>query len=161
MNVTYSGMFAPPPVVDDAFSKMPSAESVSRLESIVLDAPQVDLETSHVIHEGVCSRTIFIKAGTVLTGAKTNLPNICIVSGDITVTTDEGPKRLAGYHVLKASAGFKRAGYAHADTYWTTIWTSELTDIAELEDEMTNESFMLQTRRAGIVYEAPKALEVD
>ena len=159
MNITYSGMLREPSVIEETFSKMPSPDVVSKLEAIILDGPQVDLETCHLIHEGVCSRTVFIKAGTVVTGAKTNLPNICIVSGDITATTDEGLKRFTGYHVLKANAGFKRAVLAHSDTYWTTIWKSELTDICELEDEMTDESSMLQTRRDGIFYEAQQALE--
>ena len=153
-------MFAPS-VVEDAFARMPDPESVRRLEDHLLTLPQVDFQTSHVIHEGICSRTILIPAGAALTGAQTNLPNICIVSGDITVTTDDGPKRLTGYHVLSAEAGFKRAGVAHADTYWTTIWKSDLTDIRELEDEMTDESHMLQTRRPEIVFEAPRVLEVE
>ena len=144
-------------LVGGVFSGMPDPSKVKALEDLILTLPQVDFETSHKIHKGVCSRTIFIKAGTVITGAKTNLPNICIVSGDITVTTDDGPVRLTGYHVISAEPGFKRAGIAHADTYWTTVWKSDLTDIEELEDEMTGEAEMLQTRRPGIEFERPGA----
>lgn len=140
-------------------SKMPDPESVRRLEAEALGLPQIDLNTSHVIHEGMCSRTILVPAGALITGAQTNKPNVCIVSGDITVTTDEGPKRLTGYHVLKADAGFKRAGVAHADTYWTTIWATDLTDIRAIEDEMTDEAALLQTRREGIEYVSPLAIE--
>jgi hypothetical protein len=125
-----------------------TTEQVRRLEQVILQAPQVDLGTTHVVHGGMCARTIFIPAGTVLTGAVTNLDNVCVLSGDITVTTRDGPKRLTGFHVLPADKGFKRAGVAHADTYWTTVWPTGLTDITEIENEMTEEATQLQTRRA-------------
>jgi hypothetical protein len=123
--------------------------SVAELESLLLTVPQVDLSTTNLIHAGMCARTIFIPAGVMLTGALTNLDNICITSGDITVTTDDGTVRFTGYHVLPATKGNKRAGIAHADTYWTTVWKTDLTDITEIEDEMTNESDMLQSRKSN------------
>lgn len=147
----------------DLIHCMPSPEKVRELEHALMDLPQVDLDTAHVVHGGMCARTILIPAGTVLTGAQTNADNICVMCGDITVTTDDGPLRLTGYHVLPARAGFKRAGVTHVDTYWTTIWPTELTDIDAIEDAMTHESEQLQTRRDGITYEAESVqlLETD
>lgn len=138
---------------------MPSIESVRELESHLLGFPQVDLSTEHVVFGGMCARTIFIPAGTVLTGALTNIDNICVISGDITVTTDDGTQRLIGVHTLPAAAGSKRAGITHADTWWTTVWPTALTDIEAIEDEFTSESAMLQTRRQGIEYATPEMLE--
>lgn len=140
---------------------MPTPDAVRNLERHMLDLPQVGLSTSNVIHGGLCARTILIPAGTVLTGALTNISNICIVSGDITVTTDDGVRRFTGFHVLPANPGAKRAGVAHADTYWTTIWPTELRDIHAIEDEMSGEASMLQTRRAGICYEQNPLLEME
>lgn len=140
-------------------SAMPTPDRVRELERAALELPQVDLATSNLVHGGMCARTIFIPAGTVLTGAQTNIGNICVVHGDITVTTDEGVKRLTGFHVLPAVPGFKRAGVAHADTYWTTIWPTELTDIHAIENEMTSEAGMLQTRRDSLGFEQPPVLE--
>ena len=111
-----------------------------------MQAPQVDLRTTHLVFGGLSARTILIPAGTVLTGALTNIANMCVVFGDITVTTDDGPKRLTGFNVVKAAAGAKRAGVAHADTWWTTIHRTDLTDISDIENEMTNEADALQTR---------------
>lgn len=128
---------------------MPSVEAVRELESHLLALPQVDLSTTHVIHGGMCARTILIPAGVVLTGALTNCDNVCIVNGDITVTTDEGPQRLTGYHVLPANAGTKRVGVAHADTWWTMVWRTDLAEIEAIEDELTDESAMLQSRRSS------------
>jgi hypothetical protein len=144
-----------------ALSRMPDPETVRRMERAILELPQVDLQTRHLVHGGMYARTILVPAGCALTGALTNAANVCIVSGDITVTTDDGPRRLRGYHVLPAQPGFKRAGIAHADTYWTTLVATELTDVTEIENAFTDEAELLQTRRPGIVYERPRALERD
>lgn len=133
---------------------MPDPAAVAALERAALQLPQVDLSTTMTVIGGVCARTILIPAGTFLTGALTNIDNVCVMVGDITVTTDEGAMRLTGHHVLPAAAGAKRAGLAHADTYWTTIWRTDLTDPQAIEDEMTGEAGMLQTRRPGIEYAA-------
>lgn len=142
--------------VETLMHGLPTVESVRHLESMLLQLPQINLPTEHIVHGGMSARTIFIPAGTVLTGALTNLDNICIVFGDITVTTDDGPRRLTGFHVLPASAGAKRAGHAHADTWWTTLHCTDLTSIAEIEDEMTGESGRLQTRTMALCHDEEK-----
>lgn len=126
----------------------PQLEAVRRLEEELYKLPQIDLHTMHQVFGGMCARTIFIPRGTALTGALTKRDNLCIVHGEILVTTDEGTVHLAGFNVLPAKAGAKRAGFALSDTIWTTIWTTELQDISAIEDEMTDESTMLQTRKA-------------
>lgn len=126
---------------------MPSPDAVRGLESFLLEFPQIDLNTSHVVHGGICARTIFIPADTVLTGAQTNVDNVCVVFGDITVTTDEGTQRLTGFNVIPSKPGSKRAGITHADTWWTTLHRTDLTKIADIEDEMTDESCLLGTRK--------------
>lgn len=139
---------------------MPTPDQVRVLEDALKQLPQVDLQTTHVLYGGMCARTIFIPAGTVLTGALTNIDNICVVQGDITVTTDDGPQRLTGFNVLPAARGAKRAGVAHADTWWTTVHRTELTDIEAVEDEMTDESAQLQTRRDALDFVKPEILGV-
>lgn len=126
---------------------MPDVESVRAFEAFALTLPQVDLGTRTLVHGRICARGGLIPAGTVLTGALTNFDNICIVLGDITVTTDDGPRRLTGFHMLPAMRGAKRLGHAHADTWWVTLHHTMLTDVSDIEDEMTCESAQLQTRR--------------
>lgn len=134
-------------------------DEVIELERHVLAAPQVDLRTEHALCGGVYARTIHIPAGTVLTGALHKKDHINIVIGDITVTTDSGPLRLTGHHVLPVKAGSRRAGFAHADTTWTTVFPTELTDIEAIEDEMTDDSARLQTRQSVIPHTHSYALE--
>lgn len=129
--------------------------AIEAIEKLLRPLPQVGLHTAHVVNGGVCTRTIRIPAGTFLTGARTEKDHINVVHGDITVTTPAGPLRIQGFHAFPVAAGHKRAGHTHADTYWTTIWRTDLTDVAAIEDEMTLESSQLQTRREGIEF-APK-----
>lgn len=150
---------APIDQAQDLVVGMPTPEAVRQMESRMLEMPQIDLLTSHVVHGGMCARTIFIPAGTLLTGALTNLDNVCVVVGDITVTTDDGPQRLVGFNVLPAKAGAKRAGLAHADTWWTTFHRTDLTDIEAIEDEMTSESAALQTRTLALGHEINPLIE--
>lgn len=140
---------------------MPPSKLVRQAEAFLLSLPQVDLQTVHEIHAGVSTRAIFVPAGTHVTGAETCLDNTCIVLGDITVTTDDGSRRLAGFHVIKAKAGSKRYGVAHADTWWVTVHHTKLTDQKAVENEMTAEADMLQTRREGIVYQEVKTWLLD
>ena len=146
------------PTLPAALVGMPDPEAVRCLEAHLLEQPQVDLGTQHLIHGGLYARTIFIPAGTVLTGALTMADNVCVVCGDITVTTDEGPQRLSGYHVLPARAGSKRVGVTHADTWWTTLIPTPLTEVAAIEEAMTPEADRLQTRR-GLTHQPPHTLE--
>lgn len=146
-------------LVVDRLLAMPSVDDVREWEAELAQRPQIDLSTEHLVHGGMYARTILIPAGAGLTGALTSMDNVCIVCGDIAVTTDSGVQRLTGYHVLPAKAGAKRAGVALADTYWTTIWPTQLTDIEAIEDEATCESHLLQTRRQVLGFEPMAELE--
>lgn len=132
---------------------------VTRLEKIILSALQVDLMTEHSLSGGVYARTIYLDAGCVLTGATHKKDHINIVVGDITVTTDKGPLRLTGHHVLETKAGAKRAGVAHAKTVWTTVCATDKTDLHEIEDDLVLEADRLQTRQTSLNLHTVKELE--
>lgn len=122
-------------------------EEVSAYEAELLKLPQVEVPVMHTIHGGIYTRTILIKAGTVLTGALISCDSTCHVYGDITVTTDDGIERLTGFHIVPATAGRKRAGKAHADTIWSMSIATDLIDLAEIENYMTAEAERLASRR--------------
>jgi cytoskeletal protein CcmA (bactofilin family) len=134
-------------------------EKVKGFEEILLQLPQVDLNTTHSLAGEVYSRTIFIPAGVTLTGAIHNKDHVNIMCGDITVSTDTGMKRLRGYHVFPTKAGMKRVGYAHADTYWTTVLQTKETELSKIEEDITPEYTKLQTSLPGITSKINKFLE--
>lgn len=111
---------------------------VEALEREIQQMPQVDCPVWHFFAPGLYARKMLIPAGTVLTGAVHRTEHLCIVSGDIDVTTDEGVRRITDAHaVLTSKPGAKRAGYAHVDTYWTTVHATEETDLEKLVEELT------------------------
>ena len=134
-------------------------QKVDRLESFILQMPQVDLQTTHALSGCVYARTIFIPAGTVLTGAVHKKDHINVVHGDISVSTDDGMKRITGYHVLPTKAGMKRHGFAHGDTHWTTLCETQLDEVEAIENELVEDAEKLQTRQAGITHSPLERLE--
>ena len=127
---------------------------MNRLQGALLElegnGAGVPIETWHTFAAGLVARTIFIPAGTVLVGAIHKAECLCICQGDITVRTADGePRRLTGYHVLPSSHGAKRAGWAHADTWWTTVSLNpdELRDPDAIEEALVQDADTLQRRR--------------
>lgn len=128
----------------------PSAESIDRYESYLYKLAQVDFQTTHTISGGLYSRTIFIPAGVSLVGATHSKDHVNVMVGDITVTTDTGMKRITGFNVFPTKAGMRRVGYAHSDTYWTSVIRTDETELSKIEEDITPDSQKLQTRLPGI-----------
>lgn len=111
---------------------------VNRLEAEVSRLPQAACPVWHHFAPGLYARQMFIPAGTVLTGAVHKTEHLCIVSGDIDVTTDGGVRRITALQlVIKSLPGAKRAGFAHRDTFWTTVHATDETDLDKLVTELT------------------------
>ncbi|MBD1412794.1 hypothetical protein NUJ30_08760 [Burkholderia contaminans] len=111
---------------------------VNRLEAEVSKLPQAACPVWHHFAPGLYARQMFIPAGTVLTGAVHKTEHLCIVSGDIDVTTDDGVRRITAQQlVIKSAPGAKRAGFTHADTFWTTVHATDETDLDKLVVELT------------------------
>jgi hypothetical protein len=131
----------------------PTREQIERLEAHMLaigaEVGEVELPTWHHFADGLVARSILIRAGTLLTGAAHKTEHLNIASGDITVWTEAGMKRITGFVVLPSMPGAKRVGLAHADTHWTTVHANpdNCTDVHELEDRLLEDATMLQSRR--------------
>jgi hypothetical protein len=116
----------------------PLRAQVDALEREIEKLPQVDCPVWHFFAPGLYARKMLIPAGTALTGAVHRTEHLCIVSGDIEVTTDEGVRRISDMHAILISLpGIKRAGYAHADTFWTTVHATDERDLDKLARELT------------------------
>jgi hypothetical protein len=123
--------------------------NVKRLERESLKHKQAHIDLIHHLSGGMYSRTGVIPAGHTLTGATHKTDHFSILFGDVTITLDNGVKRLTGHHVLPTKAGMKRAIYAHIDTMMTTICRTDLTDLQAIENELVCEPEALQTRLLG------------
>jgi hypothetical protein len=113
-------------------------DQVNRLEAEIARLPQKECPVWHHFAPGVYARKMLVPKGTVLTGAVHKTEHLCIVSGLIDVTTDEGVRRICDLQaVFSSKPGTKRAGYALEDTYWTTVHATDETDLDKLVIELT------------------------
>lgn len=112
----------------------PSREKVNALEAEILKQPQVDILPVHYFSQGVYAREITIPKGTVLTGKIHKYPQLNILSkGELSVSTEDGIKRVKAPFAVVSPAGTKRIAYAHEDSVWTTIHGTEENDLEKIE----------------------------
>lgn len=96
----------------------------SKMKSIpgafIGDNPLTPLK--HSFADGIYVREIFIPKGTLIVGKihKHSHPNF-LMKGDVSVLTEEGPRRLKAPLSMISPKGTKRVVYAHEDTVWITI----------------------------------------
>jgi hypothetical protein len=144
------------PVAHPALALLPDAPTRDQIEafghllvSLESEHGVVDISTVHHHAEGLYGRSVLIKADTFLVGLphKAGHLNVCV--GDITVWTESGKKRLVGAHIMPATAGVMRVGFAHADTTWFSIHRNDTgtTDIELIEGALVEHVERLQTRR--------------
>lgn len=71
---------------------------------------------------------------------KTNHPYF-VMTGDVTVLTEDGPVRIkAPYHGI-TKAGTKRVLYFHEETIWITVHATEETDLKKIEEVVIAKSY--------------------
>lgn len=111
-------------------------ERVFQSEELIRQLPAVDMPVKHHFAKSVYGRELFIPKGTVLTGHihKYSQLNV-LVSGDISVLTEEGVKRVQPPFVIVSPAGTKRIAYAHEDTIWLTVHGTDETDVEKIEEQ--------------------------
>ncbi len=122
-------------------------DRVRRLEAVTGTLPQVAIHTDHQFHAGSYARTVFVPAGTLITGALIKIDTLLIVQGHASVYVGDGTLEVEGYTIIPASAGRKQAFVAHSDMVLTMIFATEATTIEQAESEFTDEPDLLMTRK--------------
>ena len=115
-----------------------TVETIEEMESIMLTHEQVDVPVKERFINGMYAREILIPKGTLLTGMvyKEGYLDI-MLSGDISVATPHGTKRMTGSNIMEAPPGRKRAGYAFQDTRWVTVHRTDKFDPDDMIDKLT------------------------
>jgi len=104
------------------------------LEEEMRKHEQIEIPIRHHFSPGVYAREITIPAGTLLTGRVHKYSQLNILSsGEISVLTHEGMKRVKAPFTVVSPPGTKRIAYAHIDCTWTTILATEETDPDKIE----------------------------
>lgn len=134
---------------------VPTREQIGAFEGALLQLEAehgVVLDTWVHFADGLVARTIRVDAGVYLTGAPHKHEHLNVCFGDIEVWTEQGMKRLTGYHVIPSLPGAKRVGRTFAETWWTTVHLNpgNEQDLAKLEDALVEDAEQLQTQRIGL-----------
>lgn len=109
--------------------------------------PQVDIEITHSLHDGVYTRTAFVPAGVMVMGVLIKIPTTLIVSGHAKVFIGDDTVEVQGYRVIAGAPGRKQAALALEDTHFTMLFATSASTIEEAENEFTDEAEQLTTRQ--------------
>lgn len=92
--------------------------------------------------QGMYARALTIPANGVLTGAIHKQDHFSILlRGEMTITTERGPKRLHAGDVFVTRAGSKKAGFAHVESIFLTVERTEATQVNDALNELTTNDY--------------------
>ena len=104
--------------------------------------PQVTLPVEHYQIDGVYVRSLFLPAGTLLTGKIHNFENIAILAqGTIRVSNGTDAYVLTAPRIIVDKPGVKRIGYAETDVTFITVHKTANTEIDDIEKELVSDTF--------------------
>lgn len=136
---------------------------IHSVEKKLLEMPPAEIPLRHTFSKGVYAREITIPAGTLLVGKIHKHLNMNIISkGDVSFFSVDGSLRVEAPYTFVAAPGVKRVIYAHSDSVWTTIHGTELTDLAEIENEFIAKDYdeidVISDEELRLIAEAKKCL---
>jgi len=115
---------------------------ILRIEQELLKMPQVELPIEHYQIDGVYARSMFIPAGTILTGKIHNFESIAILAkGRIRITNGTDSYIISEGHIMVDQPGVKRLGYAETDVVFITVHRTDNTEIEAIEKELVSATF--------------------
>ena len=106
-------------------------------QQIADNAELIDVPVEHHFAPGVYMRQMNAKAGTLVVSKmhRTEHMNI-LLTGSLTVATENGIELMRAPAVLKSMPGTKRIGYFHEDSSWITVHPTDSTDLEEIEKQV-------------------------
>lgn len=125
-------------IVEQLVEKVPSKEQIERLQLEASKMPQAEgMVTEHYFSNGMYSRKLFRKAGTLIVGKVHKHDHLFICAmGEIIAWTENGMKKLSPGDIIESKAGTKRVTLATVDSIGITVHKTDKTDLDEIESEM-------------------------
>ena len=100
--------------------------------------------TESIFVDGVYAREMFVKQGCIVIGAIHKHEHVSfLMSGHLTVVSENGTSEHKAPDVIVAGPGIKRIAYAHEDTIWYNVHgnPTNTEDLKELEKEIIVASY--------------------
>lgn len=100
------------------------------------------LPVQNLFAHGMYARTLTIPKDCVLTGALHTQDHFSILlKGEMTITSEHGPRRIYAGDVFVTRAGSKKAGYAHVDSVFMTIERTDAETVDLAMAQLTTNDF--------------------
>jgi len=128
---------------------LPTQAEMYELEAHLLQLPQADFSLINRFADGLYARQVTIRQGCLLT-SKIHMKEhfAFILTGDISVWTDQDYQRIKAPCVLTTQPGTKRVLLAHEDTVWITVHACNAKTQQEAEAELvSNDPSMIDEAR--------------
>lgn len=111
--------------------------AVVRLQEVMRELPQAQLQTDHYFADGMYCRTLFRAAGTLIVGKVHKREHFYIVAkGKVQVVTDGEPITYEAGTVLVSQPGTKRAVLALEDSVCLTVHRTKKRNLDKIEREL-------------------------
>ena len=119
----------------------PGLAKVLAFEDELAKLPQIEAKLDHLFSGGMYARTIYLPAGTLITGKVHKQDGIdVLMKGSMRVMSDDGTLKIVTAPMVMASKkGVKRAGLALTDVEWVSTHTTHTTTPEAAEDELVEE----------------------
>lgn len=115
----------------------PLNQGIERLESVLLDQPQLECPVQHYFAPGVYVREIFMPAGSAVIGHEHRTRHLNLVErGRCFVSMDGDVTEVVAPCVFVSDPHVRKVLIVMEDTVWRTIHPTDRTDLAELEEEL-------------------------
>lgn len=112
------------------------------VEQELLKHPQHNLPVEHYHIKGVYARSLFIPAGTLLTGKIHNFESLGILAqGTLRITNGETSVIVSAPYVSVDKPGIKRLGYAETDCTFISIHRTDAEGVENIENELVSDTF--------------------
>lgn len=110
--------------------------------------PMIEGEVINHFSHKVYGRELRIPAGSVIVGEIHKYTNLnVLLEGEMTVVTEDGPKRAGPGFLVVSPPGTKRAAYAHTACRWLTVHGTDEVDVGSIERE-----FIVHTEQEYIAF---------
>jgi quercetin dioxygenase-like cupin family protein len=150
VNLTYSWDANGSPIDFARPNELPiDPDKMFHLERALATLPQADFKLVNRFLDGLYARQVTLPKGCLLT-SKVHLRQhlAFILTGDVSVWTDQDFQRVKAPQVIVTEPGTKRVLFAHEDTTWITVHASKAKSVEEAEAELVcNDPEMIERAR--------------
>jgi hypothetical protein len=116
--------------------------AILAIEELIKQMPQGDYITRHYHLDGVYVRSLFMPAGSLLTGKIHNKESIGILAqGTLRVTNGTHAAVIHAPYIMVDKPGVKRLGYAETDCTFITVHRTDAVGIENIEAELVSDTF--------------------